>query len=263
MAVAEAARNIVCSGGVPVAITNCLNFGNPYVPEVYWQFVGAIKGMKKSCEAFETPVTGGNVSFYNQSSDEGPVFPTPTIGMLGILENPANKMTLDFKKEGDAIYLVGESVNDIASSEYVYSYKGIKATPAPHFDLATEQKLQKAITSLIENKLIESAHDVSDGGLLVTLAESAFPRGLGFSVNSDASIRQDAFWFGEAQSRVVVSVDASKKAAFESALQAQGVKFSALGSVQGTDIIADGAKLSSVAAAYQSFDTALETALMK
>jgi phosphoribosylformylglycinamidine synthase len=263
MAVAEAARNIVCSGGVPVAITNCLNFGNPYVPEVYWQFVGAIKGMKKSCEAFETPVTGGNVSFYNQSSDEGPVFPTPTIGMLGILEKPENKMTLDFKKEGDAIYLVGESVNDIASSEYVYSYKGIKATPAPHFDLATEQKLQKAITSLIENKLIESAHDVSDGGLLVTLAESAFPRGLGFSVNSDASIRQDAFWFGESQSRVVVSVDASKKAAFESALQAHGVKFSALGSVQGTDIIADGVKLSTVAAAYQSFDTALETALMK
>jgi phosphoribosylformylglycinamidine synthase II len=263
MAVAEAARNIVCSGGVPVAITNCLNFGNPYVPEVYWQFVGAIKGMKKSCEAFETPVTGGNVSFYNQSSDEGPVFPTPTIGMLGILEDPANKMTLDFKKEGDAIYLVGESVNDIASSEYVYSYKGIKATPAPHFDLATEQKVQQAVSALITNKLIESAHDVSDGGLLVTLAESSFPRGLGFNVTSDSAIRQDAFWFGEAQSRVVVSVDASKKAAFESALQAHGVKFSALGSVQGTDMVADGAVLSSVAAAYQSFDTALETALMK
>jgi phosphoribosylformylglycinamidine synthase len=263
MAVAEAARNIVCSGGVPVAITNCLNFGNPYVPEVYWQFVGAIKGMKKSCEAFETPVTGGNVSFYNQSSDEGPVFPTPTIGMLGILEDPSNKMTLDFKKEGDAIYLVGESVNDIASSEYVYSYKGIKATPAPHFDLATEQKVQKAISALITGKLIESAHDVSDGGLLVTLAESSFPRGLGFNVTSDAVIRQDAFWFGEAQSRVVVSVDAAKKAAFESALQTQGVQFSALGSVQGTDMVADGAVLSSVAAAYQSFDTALETALMK
>ncbi len=263
MAVAEAARNIVCSGGVPVAITNCLNFGNPYVPEVYWQFVGAIKGMKKSCEAFETPVTGGNVSFYNQSSDEGPVFPTPTIGMLGILEDPANKMTLDFKKEGDAIYLVGESVNDIASSEYVYSYKGIKATPAPHFDLATEQKVQKAISALITGKLIESAHDVSDGGLLVTLAESSFPRGLGFNVSSDAAIRQDAFWFGEAQSRVVVSVDAAKKAAFETALQAQGVQFSALGNVQGTDMVVDGAVLSSVAAAYQSFDTALETALMK
>ncbi|MHA8108226.1 phosphoribosylformylglycinamidine synthase subunit PurL [Aquirufa sp. A-Brett2-W8] len=263
MAVAEAARNIVCSGGLPVAITNCLNFGNPYVPEVYWQFVGAIKGMKKSCEAFETPVTGGNVSFYNQSSDGGPVFPTPTIGMLGILEDPANKMTLDFKKEGDAIYLVGESVNDIASSEYVYSYKGIKTTPAPHFDLATELQLQKAISSLIEARLIESAHDVSDGGLLVTLAESSFPRGVGFNVNSDAAIRQDAFWFGEAQSRVIVSVDAAKIAAFESALQVHGVKFSALGSVQGTDMVADGVKLSTVAAAYQSFDTALETALMK
>ena len=263
MAVAEAARNIVCSGGLPVAITNCLNFGNPYVPEVYWQFVGAIKGMKKSCEAFETPVTGGNVSFYNQSSDEGPVFPTPTIGMLGILEDPANKMTLDFKKEGDAIYLVGESVNDIASSEYVYSYKGIKATPAPHFNLATEQKVQKAISALITGKLIESAHDVSDGGLLVTLAESSFPRGLGFTVTSDTAIRQDAFWFGEAQSRVVVSVDAAKKASFESALQAHGVQFSALGTVQGTDMVVDGAVLSSVAAAYQSFDTALETALMK
>ena len=191
------------------------------------------------------------------------MFPTPTIGMLGILEKPENKMTLDFKKEGDSIYLVGESVNDIASSEYVYSYKGIKATPAPHFDLATEQKLQKAITALIEDKLIESAHDVSDGGLLVTLAESSFPRGLGFSVNSDASIRQDAFWFGEAQSRVVVSVDAAKKSVFESALQARGVKFSALGSVQGTDMVADGTKLSTVAAAYQSFDTALETALLK
>jgi phosphoribosylformylglycinamidine synthase len=116
---------------------------------------------------------------------------------------------------------------------------------------------------LIEDKLIESAHDVSDGGLLVTLAESSFPRGLGFSVNSDASIRQDAFWFGEAQSRVVVSVDAAKKSVFESALQARGVKFSALGSVQGTDMVADGTKLSTVAAAYQSFDTALEIALLK
>ena len=145
----------------------------------------------------------------------------------------------------------------------MYSYKGIKATPAPHFDLATEQKVQKAISALIEGKLIESAHDVSDGGLLVTLAESSFPCGLGFQVSSDSAIRQDAFWFGEAQSRVVVSVDASKKAAFESALQAHGVKFSALGSVKGTDMVADGAVLSSVAAAYQSFDTALETALMK
>jgi phosphoribosylformylglycinamidine synthase len=263
MAVAEAARNIVCSGGLPVAITNCLNFGNPYVPEVYWQFVGAIKGMKKACEAFETPVTGGNVSFYNQSSDEGPVFPTPTIGMLGILEKAENKMTLDFKAEGDLVYLVGESVNDIASSEFLYSYRKVKASPAPHFDLPTEQLVQKGILGLIEGKLIQSAHDVSDGGVLVTLAESAFPRGLGFDVKSDAGIRQDAMWFGEAQSRVIVSVAPAKKAAFEAHLAGLGIKSSQLGTVKGTDMVVDGQVVSSLAKASGSYFTSLETALTK
>jgi phosphoribosylformylglycinamidine synthase II len=263
MAVAEAARNIVCSGGLPVAITNCLNFGNPYVPEVYWQFVGAIKGMKKACEAFETPVTGGNVSFYNQSSDEGPVFPTPTIGMLGILEKAENKMTLDFKAEGDLVYLVGESVNDIASSEFLYSYRKVKASPAPHFDLPTEQLVQKGILGLIEGKLIQSAHDVSDGGVLVTLAESAFPRGLGFDVKSDAGIRQDAMWFGEAQSRVIVSVAPANKAAFEAHLAGLGIKSSQLGTVKGTDMVVDGQVVSSLAKASGSYFTALETALTK
>ena len=263
MAVAEAARNIVCSGGLPVAITNCLNFGNPYVPEVYWQFVGAIKGMKKACEAFETPVTGGNVSFYNQSSDEGPVFPTPTIGMLGILEKPENKMTLDFKAEGDLVYLVGESVNDIASSEFLYSYRKVKASPAPHFDLPTEQLVQKGIMGLIEGKLIQSAHDVSDGGVLVTLAESAFPRGLGFDVKSVAGIRQDAMWFGEAQSRVIVSVAPTNQAAFEAHLAGLGVKSTQIGTVKGTDMVVDGQVVSSLAKASGSYFTALETALTK
>jgi len=262
MAVAEAARNIVCSGGVPVAITNCLNFGNPYVPEVYWQFVGAIKGMKKACLAFETPVTGGNVSFYNQSSDEGPVFPTPTIGMLGILEEPSMKMTLDFKKEGDLIYLIGQAVNDIASSEYVYSYKKIKATPAPHFNLVIEQKVQKSIASLIESRLIESAHDVSDGGLLITLAESSFPRKLGFSVQGDANIRRDAFWFGEAQSRVMVSIDVQNKTKFESFLQQNNQVFLWLGEVKGKNMEVDGQVVSTLQVAFDSYHSALETALM-
>ena len=263
MAVAEAARNIVCSGGVPVAITNCLNFGNPYVPEVYWQFVGAIKGMKKACLAFETPVTGGNVSFYNQSSDEGPVFPTPTIGMLGILEDPSMKMTLDFKKEGDLIYLIGQAVNDIASSEYVYSYKKIKATPAPHFNLENEQKVQKSIAGLIGARLIQSAHDVSDGGLLITLAESSFPRKLGFSVQWDAHIRRDAFWFGEAQSRVIVTVDAQNKATFESFLNQNNQVFSLIGEVAGKDMKVDGQVVSTLQGAFDSYHSALETALMK
>jgi phosphoribosylformylglycinamidine (FGAM) synthase-like enzyme len=208
IAVAEAARNIVCSGGEPVAITNCLNFGNPYVPEVYWQFVGAIKGMKKACEKFGTPVTGGNVSFYNQSSDEGPVFPTPTIGMLGLMDKPEMQMTLDFKQEGDLIFLIGQSRNDLGSSEYLYSYRKVKGSPAPYFDLDEEYRVHQAVKTLIIEKLIQSAHDVSDGGLLVTLAESAMPRGLGFNINPDRGIRLDAFLFGESQGRVVVSVKA-------------------------------------------------------
>lgn len=234
IAVSEAARNIVCSGGEPVAITNCLNFGNPYIPEVYWHFVGAIKGMKAACEVFKTPVTGGNVSFYNQSSDEGPVFPTPTIGMLGLLEDINLKMTLDFKNEGDIIYQLGTSRNDISSSEYLYSYHKYKASPAPFLDLEEESRLQKTILELIKNKLIVSAHDVSDGGLFVTLTESAMAasKDLGFSVKTTShKVRKDAFWFGESQSRVVVSVSKEKQEEFETMLKTHNVDFSNLGSV--------------------------------
>ncbi len=215
IAVAEAARNLVCTGAEPLAVTNNLNFGNPYVPEVYWQFVNAVKGMGEACKKFGTPVTGGNVSFYNQSSDDGPVFPTPTIGMIGLIEKPEKQMTLDFKNEGDLIYLVGQSQNDIASSEYLYSYRGIKASPAPAFDLDEEFALQQAVGTLIEKQLIQSAHDLSDGGLFVALAEAAMPRGLGFEITSMDDYRKDAFLFGEAQSRVLVSVSPEKQAEFQ------------------------------------------------
>ena len=231
IAVAEAARNIVCSGGEPLAITNCLNFGNPYVPEVYWHFVGAIIGMKKACEKFETPVTGGNVSFYNQSSDEGPVFPTPTIGMLGLLEDRSNAMTLAFQTAGDLIYLVGEAQNDINSSEYLYSYQKIALSPAPHFDLEEEYKVQNTVKELIKSKAITSAHDVSDGGLYIALLEAAMPKHLGFSVKTDSSFRKDAYLFGESQSRVVVSVKADQKTAFEEMLKKNNTAFTQLGEV--------------------------------
>ncbi len=231
IAVAEAARNIVCSGGEPLAITNCLNFGNPYVPEVYWHFVGAIKGMKKACEKFGTPVTGGNVSFYNQSSDEGPVFPTPTIGMLGLLEDKSNAMTLAFQTAGDLIYLVGEAQNDINSSEYLYSYRNVALSPAPHFDLEEEYKVQQTVKELITSKTITSAHDVSDGGLYICLLEAAMPKHLGFSIKTDTNFRKDAYLFGESQSRVVVSVKAEKQAAFEDMLKAKNTGFTLLGEV--------------------------------
>jgi len=243
IAVAEAARNIVCSGGEPSAITNCLNFGNPYNPEVYWQFVGAIKGMKKACEKFKTPVTGGNVSFYNQSTQNGkdvPVFPTPTIGMMGIVNDKQHVTTLAFQQEGDAIYLIGKSVDDISSSEYLYSFCGVKHSPAPYFDLDEEYELQQALKELISRGQIHSAHDCADGGLFISLLESAMPKDLGFEVTTDDRIRKDAFLFGEAQSRVVISVNESQQAQVEEALQQRHVPFFKLGKVGGKHMRIDG-----------------------
>ncbi len=218
IAVSEAARNIVCSGGQPSAITNCLNFGNPYIPEVYWQFVGAIKGMGAACRKFETPVTGGNVSFYNQTVNEDgtskPVFPTPTIGMLGIMEDKSHHMTLDFKYKGDLIYLIGESQDDLNSSEYLCNVLGVKNTPAPHFNLEAEFALHQFLKHMIQNNLINAAHDVSDGGLWVTLAEMGMSAKLGFDIETPLEFRKDAFLFGESQSRVVVTVPERDKDAF-------------------------------------------------
>jgi phosphoribosylformylglycinamidine synthase II len=258
IAVSEAARNIVCSGGIPSAVTNCLNFGNPYNPEVYWQFVGAIKGMSKACIKFQTPVTGGNVSFYNQSSYEGPVFPTPTIGMIGILEDKLNQTTLDFKNEGDLIYLVGESKNDISSSEYLYSFHKINNTPAPFFDLETEHLIQASITKLIKLKLINSAHDISDGGLFINLLESGMVNNLGFEINSDVSIRKDAFLFGESQSRVVVSISEHQLHSFEAELNKQGAKYSKLGQVKGKNIVIDSENFGTIIEFKEGFETSLE-----
>jgi phosphoribosylformylglycinamidine synthase len=259
IAVSEAARNIVCSGGAPSAVTNCLNFGNPYNPEVYWQFVGSIKGMSAACLKFKTPVTGGNVSFYNQSSYEGPVFPTPTIGMIGVLEDKTLQTTLNFKTEGDVIYLVGESKNDISSSEYLYSFHKVKNTPAPYFNLEEEYKLQNVISSLINSKLINSAHDVSDGGLFMNLLESAMVNNLGFEISSDSSIRKDAFLFGEAQSRVVITV--SSNSHIEEELKKLNIPFTKLGVVKGNAVVVDNTNYGLISEYKHSFDTSIETIL--
>jgi phosphoribosylformylglycinamidine synthase len=257
IAVSEAARNIVCSGGEPSAITNCLNFGNPYNPEVYWQFVNVIKGMGSACIKFETPVTGGNVSFYNQSSYEGPVFPTPTIGMLGVLKDKSTRMTLNFKNEGDSIYLIGSSKNCIASSEYLYSYHKVKNTPAPFFNIDEEFEVQKAVKMIIKEKIIQSAHDCADGGLFITLLESAMSNNLGFDISSDADIRKDAFLFGEAQSRVVVSVKKSDEDKFIDLMMASRAEFEYLGDVKGKEMIIDDQSFGTVAEAKLLFDSAL------
>jgi phosphoribosylformylglycinamidine synthase II len=261
IAVSEAARNIVCSGGEPSAVTNCLNFGNPYNPEVYWQFVGSIKGMGAACTKFKTPVTGGNVSFYNQSSYEGPVFPTPTIGMIGIVMDKKLQMSLSFSNEGDVIYLIGESKNDISSSEYVFSYHKIKNTPAPYFNLDEEFNMQNSVKSVIKNGLIRSAHDVSDGGLFITLLESALQNGLGFEINSVNGIRKDAFLFGEGQSRVVVSVEGLKTSALEAELKKNNTPFTKLGVVKGNKIIIDGVDYGTVSDYAKDYNTSIESKL--
>ncbi len=242
MAVAEAARNIVCSGGIPSAITNCLNFGNPYNPEVYWQFVGAIKGMSKACKKFSAPVTGGNVSFYNQSAVDGvevPVFPTPTIGMLGIVEDKKHITSLAFKGKSDLIYMIGKSQNDISSSEYLASYHGVKESSAPNFDLDEEYDVQQTITKLIRAGVIESAHDVSDGGLFMTLLESSFTNNVGFEIVSSSEVREDAFLFGESPSRVVVSVTETGEDAFLDLLKDSKTPFILLGHVTNGRIAVD------------------------
>lgn len=261
IAVAEAARNITCAGGEPVAITNCLNFGNPYVPEVYWQFVGAIKGMGEACTKFETPVTGGNVSFYNQSSDEGPVFPTPTIGMLGVMDDSSNMMTLDFKNEGDLIYLIGESVDCIASSQYLASFHKILKSPAPHFDLDKEYDTHQVIKELIKSKMVQSVHDVADGGLYITLLESAMPNGLGFEIDTDAEIRKDAFLFGEAQGRIVVSIKPEQQENFIEFMATSEIEFSLIGKVTEGDLLVDNEYFGDVNTSKNTFDNVLHNIL--
>ena len=261
IAVSEAARNIVCSGGLPLGVTNCLNFGNPYDPEVYYQFVQAIKGMGEACVKFDTPVTGGNVSFYNQNPD-GPVYPTPTIGMVGLLEDIADKMTLDFKEDGDVIVLIGKSTNDINSSQYLSKICGVEFSPAPQFELEDEFVLQQKVAQLIKNNIIESAHDVSEGGLFVTLLESAFHRNLGFDVvAADYKIRKDAQWFGERQSRVVVTVKAENIVEFKKVVGNH--PFEELGIVTTGSVEVDGMEWGQIEEWKEKYDMAIENYLSK
>ena len=263
IAVSEAARNIVCSGGKPLAITNCLNFGNPYDPEVYWQFVHSIKGMKLACEALKTPVTGGNVSFYNQTvlkDSAEPCFPTPTIGMLGVLEDKNNVMTLDFKSEGDCIYLLGDCYDDISSSEYLANYLQIAKSPAPTFNIEKELQLQHVVSGLIQNKKIHSAHDISDGGLYVCLVESGIVRNLGFRIFTNHDFRQDAYLFGESQSRVVVTVSSQKQKSFEKYLKSK-IPFTCLGHVTDSKIVIDDVDFGTILSVKEDYMSSIEEVL--
>ena len=253
IAVAEAARNVVCAGGDPLAVTNCLNFGNPYKPEVYWQFTEAVGGMGDACRALGTPVTGGNVSFYNESPDgEGgtrAVFPTPTIGMVGLVEDvDRHTTTASFRQPGDAILLVSPaawvSTGGIEASEYLATAHGLTTGDAPHLDLDEEKAVHAAVLAAIRSGDVQSAHDVSDGGLAVCLAESCLFGPLGADVSLDApdGARLDALLFGEAQSRVVLSVRPESVDAVRQLVAAQGAQATPLGQVtaDGLAISVDG-----------------------
>jgi phosphoribosylformylglycinamidine synthase subunit PurL len=263
IAVAEAARNIVCSGGKPLGVTNCLNFGNPYDSEVYYQFVHAIKGMGDACRKLDTPVTGGNVSFYNQNP-EGPVYPTPTIGMVGLVDDMNKRMTLDFKKPGDHIILLGETMNDLAGSEYLHRIMEVKHSPAPWFDIEEEIILQESLLCLIEKDTISSATDLSEGGLFVAVMESCFHRGLGFQVEiKEDEIRKDAFWFGEGQSRALISVSEEQYGRFLRAIDQCRVSWSVLGVVTSGEIIIDRESWGNIEQWKNSYNTAIENLLQK
>jgi phosphoribosylformylglycinamidine synthase len=217
IAVAEAARNDVCSGAIPLAITNCLNFGNPYKPEMYWTFKKAIEGMGEACRFFNTPVTGGNVSFYNESPDRA-VYPTPVIGMVGIIENIDNVTTAEFKDTGDLIYLLGEDYEEVGGSEYLKIQHNMVKGNIPRIDLQTEKDLHNLILELIEKKIIKSAHDISEGGVMVALAECCIinkEKPVGAKVHIPVKSREDFSFFSESQSRVIVSVSPENKEAFE------------------------------------------------
>ena len=260
IAVSEAARNIVCSGGTPLGVTNCLNFGNPYDPEVYFQFVESIKGMSEACLKFDTPVTGGNVSFYNQSPS-GAVYPTPTIGMVGLLEKLDNKMSLNFKEEGDVIYLLGKNEEDFNCSEYLHKIKGVSFSPAPYFNLEEEFRLHETVSMLIKNKKIHSAHDISEGGLFITLMESGFFNEFGFDVSQqNKSSRKDAYWFGEAQGRVVVTVSKNNINDFERSVE---IPFEKLGSVTSGEVLIDEQSWGEIKEWKHKYDHAIENFLSK
>ncbi len=231
IAVAEAARNIVCSGGKPMAITDGLNFGNPMDPEIYWQFENCVKGISKACKKLDTPVIGGNVSFYNENP-KGAVYPTPIIGMVGLLDSIDERITMDFKDLGDHVFLVGETKEELGASEYLKVNEGKVDGKVPDIDLDLEQRVQKSVYTANKNKLIKSAHDCSEGGLAVALAESTFKNNIGVKIDVESDITNKALLFGESQSRIVISLDEKNVSEFKEIAKANNVPIKKLGITQ-------------------------------
>ena len=229
IAVAEAARNIACTGATPLAVTDNLNFGNPHKPENFLQLREAIEGLAEACRAFDTPVTGGNVSLYNESP-AGAIDPTPTVGMVGLVEKPEHITTQAFKAAGDIILLIGEPGHELGASHYLLAVHGRKAGAPPQLDYAKELGVQNAVRDLIRQGLVRSAHDCSEGGLAVNLAESCLSGNLGAKTEIPGP-RADVALFNESQSRIVITFSPENSAKAEDFLKDKSIPHSRLGTV--------------------------------
>ncbi|QYR21173.1 phosphoribosylformylglycinamidine synthase subunit PurL [Paenibacillus sp. sptzw28] len=236
IAVAEAARNIVCSGAEPLAITDNLNFGNPEKPEVFWQLEKSADGMSEACRVLDTPVIGGNVSLYNENA-KGAIYPTPVIGMVGLVQDTDHITSQGFKAEGDVIILLGETKHEFGGSELQYVLQGRTEGRPPQIDLATEKKLLNTVLGAIRQGLVASAHDLSEGGLAVALAESCISGKLGAEVNVATELRADAALFSESQSRILLSAKSDQASRLMAYLTEQGVPNVQLGVVRGSGLI--------------------------
>jgi phosphoribosylformylglycinamidine synthase len=236
-AVAEASRKVACAGATPIGATNCLNFGNPEKPHIMWQFSQVIDGITKACEELDTPITGGNVSFYNETLGEG-IYPTPVIGIVGLLEDVHKAAKMHFAKAGRTVILLranepGDAVDaqsEFGSSEYAKEILGAVWGYPPQLDIEREATLQRALVALIQAGLVESAHDCADGGLAVALVESALPAGVGLSVNlPGADLPPEFRLFGEDASRVVLSCDPAHLPRIKQVAEEYGVAADVLG----------------------------------
>ncbi|MBH0198566.1 MAG: phosphoribosylformylglycinamidine synthase subunit PurL [Nitrospira sp.] len=240
LAVAEAARNLVCSGAEPIGLTDCLNFGNPERSDIMWQFVLAIEGMKDACERLQVPIVSGNVSFYNETNGLS-IYPTPMLGMVGLIERADQAMTQWFKAEGDDIILLGAVREDLGGSEYLKVIQAREQGSPPFLNLDVEKALYECVLALIRGGLVQSAHDCSDGGLAVALAESAMSgpdRPLGAVVTlAQGRFRKDAVLFGESQSRVVLSAKPAHRQAILDCARRAGVPVAVIGSVTGNRLV--------------------------
>ncbi|MED1794576.1 phosphoribosylformylglycinamidine synthase subunit PurL [Brevibacillus nitrificans] len=260
IAVAESARNVVCSGAEPLAITDCLNFGSPEKPEVFWQFEQACEGMSEACVALDSPVIGGNVSFYNERSGDA-IYPTPTVGMVGLITDVDHITTQNFKHEGDAIILLGETFAELGGSEYQKLATGAISGRPPQIDLAKEAAVQKATLAAIRQGLVKSAHDLSEGGLGVALAESCFGEGFGAKVSLESELRPDVLLFSESQSRILLSTSEEKAQALLALAAQHGVPAAQIGTTGGDKLVINVNGAEAVNASIQEVKAAWKDAI--